>query len=81
MERGSDAVSEFAEASGPEREWKDVVEKLKSGSVPRKGGGNAWLWQLPIEVLSVLEGSGADPPGFAFGMKSRQKTCVRFLRP
>ena len=34
---------EFAEAGGLGREWKDVVEKLKNGPVPRRGGGKNWL--------------------------------------
>ncbi|HWH56181.1 MAG TPA: hypothetical protein VN682_01055 [Terriglobales bacterium] len=34
---------EFAEAGGLGWEWKDVVEKLKSGPVPRRGGGKNWL--------------------------------------
>src|SRR6185437_2189198 len=34
---------EFAQAGGLGGEWKDVVEKLKNGPVPRRGGGKNWL--------------------------------------
>jgi preprotein translocase subunit Sss1 len=44
---------EFVEANGMEREWRDVVESLRSGPVPRRGGGKSWLKRTPLPQMNA----------------------------
>ena len=52
---------EFAQAGGLEREWKDVVEKLKNGPVPRRGGGKNWINPKPWKRRGTEEAEEGLP--------------------
>lgn len=71
---------EFVEAGGLSKEWADVVEKIRHGPIPRRGGGKSWLRKRdrdigPSDHRDIGRGDTISPPPLV------GKKCVTAAMP
>ncbi|HSM76770.1 MAG TPA: hypothetical protein VLT57_04060 [Bryobacteraceae bacterium] len=70
----------FVEANGLQEEWQDVVESLKTGPIPKRGGGKSWLKKRTSPQIYADEGrlepslpKSPDSPGLNSQQRHEQQ--------